>query len=146
MTLDRGVGAAVVAAGALLLVATRRLPEALMGDPAGPSLLPTFLAWALIGLGALVAARPGPALPPGRRLWQGGWRLTAVSTLLVAYAVLLEPLGYLVATGAVLLALLALYNPGRWRVNAPVAGGFTLASWYLFHKLLGVFVPKGLLG
>jgi putative tricarboxylic transport membrane protein len=143
---DRAAGAVTAAVGVALLVAALRLPEAMMGDPAGPRLLPVILAAALTALGVALAAVGGPGLPPGVRLWGGGWRLAAASLLLFVYAFLLEPAGYLVATAGVMLALLALYNPGRPLVNGAVAVGFSLASYYVFHVLLGVYVPRGLLG
>ncbi len=142
---DRGVGAVTVLLGAALLVGTLRLPEALLGDPAGPHLLPLILSWVLIGLGALLALRPSPGQPTGR-LWGGGVRLTLASALLFVYAFILTPAGYLVATTVVLLALLAVYNPGRLALNGVVAVAFALVTYGIFHTLLGVYMPKGLLG
>lgn len=142
---DRGVGVVTVLIGVAFLIGTLRLPEALLGDPAGPRMLPLILSWALIGLGALLALRPGPGRPAGR-LWGGGWRLTAASALLVLYAFILTPLGYLVATTIVLMALLVLYNPGRPVLNGIVAVAFTAVTYGIFHTLLGVYMPKGVLG
>lgn len=142
---DRGVAAVTLAIGVVLLVASLRMPEAMLGDPAGPRLLPLILSWALIGLSALLMAKPSPRLATGR-LWGGGWRLTAASALLFVYAFVLTPLGYVVATAVVLFAFLALYNPGRHLVNAIVAVAFTGVTYGIFHTALGVYLPKGLLG
>jgi putative tricarboxylic transport membrane protein len=142
----RGVGAATLALGVVYLVGALRLPEAMLGDPAGPRLLPQILAWALILLGAALVVRPGPdPLDPGP-VWGGGVRLFAAVALLFVYPAVLPPAGYLLATAAVLFALLLVYNPGRLALDAAVAVGFAVASWVVFHRLLGVYVPKGLLG
>jgi hypothetical protein len=98
--------------------------------------------------------RPRRAGPPGAAtgpIWGGGgpgdaWRLAAASTLLFVYAGILSYAGYLLATAGVLFALLLVYNPGRVRVDAIVAVAFAVASYYVFHVLLGVYVPKGPLG
>jgi hypothetical protein len=66
--------------------------------------------------------------------------------LTALYPAVLAPLGYLLATGLVLLLMLAIYHPGRWRANAAIAAAFSLGSYLLFHRLLGVYVPRGLLG
>lgn len=142
---DRWVGAVTCALGVVMLVATRRLPEAMLGNPAGPSLLPRILSCALIGLGALLALRPPPHTNLGP-IWGGGWRLAAAVGLLFAYAFVLTPLGYLLATTLVLFLLLLIYNPQRHVLNAFVAVSFSVLTYGLFHKLLGVYVPKGLVG
>lgn len=142
----RGVGAATLAFGVAYLVGALGLPEAMLGDPAGPRLLPQILAWALILLGAALLVRPGPdPLDPGP-VWGGGFRLLAAVALLFVYPAILPQAGYLIATAAALFALLVVYNPGRLALDAAVAAGFSVASWVVFHKLLGVYVPKGLLG
>ncbi len=73
-----------------------------------------------------------------------GARLVGVVAVTFLYPAVLVPLGYLVATAVVMAALLALYNPGRWLANVAVGAGFSLASYYVFHVLLGVYMPRGL--
>jgi len=152
---DRAVGAVVCALGIVMFVATRRLPAAMLGDAAGPTLLPLILSWALIGLGALLvlqsrAARSSAAAQTlgsaKHDIWGGGRRLSAVVALLAAYTAVFNALGYLVATATMLFFLLAIFNPGRRRQNATVAVSFSILSYLLFHRLLGVFVPPGLVG
>lgn len=143
--IDRGVGAVVVAIGAFLLLLTLRLPDSMLGDSSGHRFMPFALALTLIGLGLALAAKGGGGRPAGGRVWGGGWRLAAVVALTFGYAAVLTPLGYLVATAVVMVALLALYNPGCWLTNAAVGVAFSLSSYYVFHVLLGVYVPAGLL-
>ncbi len=142
---NRGVGAVTVAIGVTVLIATLRLPEAMLGDPAGPRLLPLILSWVLIVLGVLLTLRPSPGAARGP-IWGGGGRLGTASALLFVYAFLVTPLGYLAATAVVLLALLVVYNPGRLVLNGVVAVVFTAVTYGLFHTLLGVYLPKGVLG
>ena len=156
---DRVVGAVVCALGIVMLVATRRLPPAMLGDPAGPTLLPLILSWTLIGLGALLvvgagrsrtqASAPqemaGSRAPDAARTL-GSANLAAIVAILAAYTVSFTTLGYLIATALMLFFVLAIFNPGRRVQNAAVAISFSVLSYLLFHQLLGVYVPPGLLG
>ena len=143
---DRVVGAVVCALGIVMLVATRRLPPAMLGDPAGPTLLPHILSWTLIGLGALLAVRRGISRTSAAARTLGSAKLAAVVAALAAYTIAFNTLGYLVATALMLFFVLAVFNPGRRVQNATVAISFSLLSYLLFHELLGVFVPPGILG
>jgi putative tricarboxylic transport membrane protein len=146
---DRVVGAVVSTLGVVMLVATRRLPPAMLGDPTGPTLLPLILSWALIGLGALLALRSAtPNADAARTLAsaRGGAPLTAVVAILAIYTATFNMLGYLVATSLMLFFVLAIFNPGHRIQNAAVAISFSVLSYLLFHQLLGVFVPRGLVG
>ena len=82
-----------------------------------------------------------------RELWAGTrWpRVVAVVGCLVAYAILLGPLGFLLATVPLLLALLRIGDPVRWRVAVPVAAGATLTAWWVVERLLLIQLPKGTL-
>ena len=147
---DRGIGLGTLVFGGILLVATLLLPEAMLGDPMGPRLWPLILAamLLLIGTGIVVTSRPAGAQvgeqpcarPAGSRV-----RFWGVAAITILYPDALTPLGYLAATALALLATLAVYNSGRWVVNTTVAVGFSVASYLLFHTLLGVYVPPGLL-
>ena len=142
---DRAVGVVVLVLGVVVLFAASRLPRAMMGDPAGPAVMPLVVSWGLIGCGILLAvrrSRDGSAGP----VWAGGGRLAAVVALLFLYALTLTPLGYLLATTAMLFLLLLIYNPRRHALNGLVAVAFAALTYGLFHLLLGVYVPRGLLG
>ncbi len=142
---DRAVGVIVLVLGVIVLLAASRLPRAMMGDPAGPAVLPLVVSWGLIGCGMLLAVRRPRDTSVGP-VWGGGVRLAAVVALLFLYAVTLTPLGYLVATTVMLFLLLLIYNPRRHLLNGVVAIAFAALSYGLFHLLLGVYVPRGLLG
>lgn len=142
---DRIAGAIVLALGLAYLIGALSLPTAVIGDPNGPRTLPVFLAAALIVLGAsLLLARKTDTLEGP--VWGGGIGLALIVLAIVTYAFVLTPLGYPIATALLMLALLSIYNQRRWALNATVAVAFTAASYYLFHILLGVYVPAGLLG
>lgn len=149
---DRGVGLATLLFGGALLALTLQLPESMLGDPMGPRLWPAVLAvtFLLLGVALFVSGRgwrPGRAQgAPDPRALDNRLRFWGVVAITILYPALLTPLGYLVATALALLALLAIYNPGRWLTNGAVAVGFSAASYLLFHRLLGVYMPSGLLG
>lgn len=142
---DRSTGAVVLVLGVVMLAATRRLPPAMLGDPAGPTLLPLAISWTLIALGAALALRRATDAVPAP-VWAGGWRLAAVVALLALYTFVFTPLGYLAATTLVMFLLLGIYNPRRTLLNGIVAVTFSAATYLLFHRLLGVYVPVGLIG
>ncbi len=142
---DRAVGLIVLVLGVIVLLAAGRLPRAMMGDPAGPAVVPLIVSWGLIGCGMLLAVRR-PRDTSAGPVWGGGVRLAAVVALLFLYAVTLTPLGYLLATTVMLFLLLLIYNPRRHALNAVVSIAFTAVTYGLFHLLLGVYVPRGLLG
>jgi putative tricarboxylic transport membrane protein len=143
---DRGVGLATLALGVFVLVLTLQLPSAMLGDPMGPRLLPLVLGSALVLLGGALAASAGRA--PAARAAAGSrvtGRLALVVVFTALYPAILTPLGYLLATGLILFALLSVYHPGRWVANLAIAAGFSLGCYLLFHTFLGVYVPPGFL-
>ena len=73
-------------------------------------------------------------------------RLFVYLGLFTAYAVLLIPLGFIVATTAFLLALTTTYNRGAWVRNILYSVLFTVIIYFAFKEGLGVFLPAGLIG
>lgn len=73
-------------------------------------------------------------------------RLFVYLGLFTAYAVLLIPLGFIVATTAFLLALTTIYNRGAWVRNILYSVLFTVIIYFAFKEGLGVFLPAGLIG
>lgn len=146
------VGRERVAAAALLLVGlagafeARRLSIGEVSRP-GPGFFPFYLGLALavvaLALLARSLARRAPAAPPpgGERLRRG----KAAGTLLagVAYAFLLEPLGFLVTTFLLLLFLFTVIEPKRWTTALALSVLPALAMWIVFKLWLGVQLPGG---
>lgn len=80
-------------------------------------------------------------------LWaQGAWKRPLLAVLLLlGYALLFEPLGYVVSTLAFAVAWQAIVERANWKVIAIFGVTSTLFMWALFEKLLRVPLPGGIL-
>ena len=72
-------------------------------------------------------------------------RTSPVLGALIAYALVLQWLGYLVATTLLLFAMFLVFTPGRFGRAAVAAVGATSVSYLLFAVSLGNYLPKGTL-
>ena len=117
--------------------------QAMIGDPLGPAVFPVVLAIPLGLLSLYLVVRPGPEAdwPRGRALLKQVLALVAF----VAYAYLLEPLGFLVSTFLAVVALGCLLG-ARLRQAAVAGAGIAVVLFVLFDSLLGLPLPAGVLG
>lgn len=139
---DRLTGLALLAL-AVIYGVTASGYEAMIGDPLGPAVFPLVLAIPLgvFSLYLLVRPDPEPAWARGRALLRQGLALVAF----VAYAYLLEPLGFIVTTVLGVMALAWLLGARLWQGGA--AGlAIALVLFVLFNNLLSLPLPAGVLG
>ena len=76
-----------------------------------------------------------------RRLWEYhlGQALLLLG-LMVAYALCLRPLGFLISTSAFLILGSFILGERKWHVMVPVALVATLVVWYLVQQVLGIYM------
>ncbi|MCT4611087.1 MAG: tripartite tricarboxylate transporter TctB family protein [Pelagimonas sp.] len=60
--------------------------------------------------------------------------------LMVAYALCLRPLGFLISTVAFLALGSAILGERKWHVMILIAGVATLVVWYLVQQVLGIYL------
>lgn len=116
--------------------------EARIGDPLGPAVFPLVLSipLALLSLYLLLRPDPEPRWARGRPLLR---QALAVLTF-VAYAYVLEPLGFVVASILAVAVLGRLLGAALWRAAAAgVAISITL--FVLVDRLLSLPLPAGVL-
>ena len=140
----------VLLAGVWLWLVDNYIPEiASEGEP-GPRALPFLLGIILAILGIALATqkyvgrvppstsdRDAQADPPTTR--------TALVTfgLLLAYAFLLDTMGFITATAALMLAAMAgVLGMRRWVFMAVFAAAFAAGTWLVFNTLLGIPLPR----
>jgi putative tricarboxylic transport membrane protein len=138
---DRLTGLALVALAVAYGMAAGGY-QAMIGDPLGPAVFPMALAIVLGLLSLYLILRPDPEPDwPGRRAL-----LMQVLTLIafVAYAYLLEPLGFLLSTFLAVAVLGWLLGARLWQAGA--AGvAVAVVLFVTFDTLLGLPLPAGLL-
>lgn len=135
-----------IAAGVLIAVAVAYIVMALgiqasfFTDPLGPRWVPILIGVFVIGSSVALLVRP-----LSRTDWPDGptWvRLTAFLAGLVAYAYLLVPLGFIVATTLAYTLFALLFRGPPWR--SLMAGAiFAVASYLLFSTALDLYLPTG---
>ncbi len=115
------------------------LEESSAGSDPGAAGYPSLIAGVMLVLAVLLALQTDHAVEPVPR--RDLLRVGATVLVLVAYVALLEPLGYVLATIALLVATLALMGVRSIvaLVVAPV--GVALANFYLFYTAFGVPLP-----
>jgi putative tricarboxylic transport membrane protein len=139
---DRLTGLALLALAVAYGVAASGY-QAMIGDPLGPAVFPIVLAipLGLLSLYLIVRPDPEPDWPRGRALLKQLLALVAF----VAYAYVLEPLGFLVSTFLAVLVLGWLLGARLWQAGA--AGvAIAVVLFVLFDTLLGLPLPAGVLG
>lgn len=147
---DRIVFFGSVLLAVVYLYATSQIPSIEMVDPLGPKAFPAMLGISLLVVAGLLLLeiRRGPdahavkAPPQNRGYWL---MIAAVSGWMALYFAAFEKLGYLIDTTAFLLGLTAYFNRGKWTANILTALLFSEGSFFLFTKILGVTLTKGLL-
>ncbi|MEO0999179.1 MAG: tripartite tricarboxylate transporter TctB family protein [Pseudomonadota bacterium] len=126
------------------------LPPFMQRNPVWPSTFPKILAvlGILVGLVVALGLEKGPeAAEPSatdinyRRLqdYKLGQAL-ALLALMVAYALMLRPAGFLASTVVFLVAGSAVLGERRWMIMIVVAVVATGGVWYLVQEVLGIFL------
>lgn len=146
------VGFAVVLA-ALYIYAAEQFPALQISDPLGPKAFPRLLGIGLLlTAGALLvetlrAAKPERTAEGQNKAGEGRhyWLVGAIAIWTGLYLAVFEWLGYAMATGIYLLALMAYFHRGRWTGSILTSVLFSFASYWMFTKLLAVSLPRGIL-
>jgi hypothetical protein len=147
---SRLVGAAAAALGLATVALAAGLREGTATGGPGTRFLPALLGGLMVLLGGAVALGRHPAPPdragPDGVTGAGLARALATLGATGAYVLVLERLGFLLATAALLALLVAVYGERRWAVILGVAVAATGATYALFAGWLKVLLPPGLLG
>ena len=115
-------------------------------DDPGPGLFPRTLSFLLFiaALAQIVLSWRKKAEPPesGKEVAESGdfsWRVFVGTILLsVLYGFVFDKASYLVTTTCFLLAMMLLGGVRKWYVLLCVATGYSLATYYLFGRVLMV--------
>jgi putative tricarboxylic transport membrane protein len=123
--------------GAFILAQALELRMTSLGGGPGPGVLPAALGALLLGIGARLALTTWRERPEFGVLWRVG----VLALALVAYAVLLDPLGYVITTAATMVALLVTFNARRRVLLAALGVAGAVGSYALFNTALHVPLP-----
>jgi putative tricarboxylic transport membrane protein len=138
-------GGVMVVGAVLVIIDAVRLPET--SEAVGPAAvpLPVGVLLGVVGAALLVQSRAQLGTASHETTWQprAGLKLLAMIVALVAFAVLLPILGYVVSSAALFVAAAMLLGaPHFWRT---VAYGWALAAivFLVFDRLIGLTLPAG---
>ena len=123
--------------GAFILAQALQLRMTSLGGGPGPGVLPAALGALLLGIGARLALTTWRERPEFGILWRVG----VLAFALVAYAVVLDPLGYVIATAATMVVLLVTFNERRRAMLAVLGVAGAVGSYALFNTALHVPLP-----
>ena len=156
MFIDRIIVVCTVVLALLYFYGASLIPSLQIGDPLGPKAFPY-----LIGIGLLVSAawllletlqagKSGVADPPdlADRAPEDNRHLLVIAGVvawIAFYFALFEPVGFLLATPVSLLGLMVYFNRNKWVANVLTSVLFPVGIYFLFSKVLGVNLAKGLL-
>jgi len=104
-----------------------------------------LLAFSLVLLAQAICAKEAPRGP--EQIATEGWvRIGATLATMVAFALALETLGFLLSTFLLMAMLLRAIEAQPWHVVIGVAFSTALIAYFLFAILLGIPLPGGILG
>ncbi|GAB3922635.1 tripartite tricarboxylate transporter TctB family protein [Kribbella albertanoniae] len=116
-------------------------------DPAGPRFFPLLVttAWLLFSIGYLIEGLRSPktAKAEGDRAW---FEPVTLSALLVLYALLVVPLGYLIATALLFFAAARVLGSRQLIRDIVVALVLAIIVYVAFTRFLDISLPEGVLG
>lgn len=114
-----------------------------------PSYYPRIVAIILIVIGAAVmvraVTRPAAADSEEAAHPNAPRRLLGIAVILVAFAVLLPVLGFILASALALFAAIWLAGEPRWHVNAAISILVPVLLYFFFLKIARIPIPLGML-
>ena len=131
-----------------------RLPMGVMRDP-GAGFFPLLIALvtgllAILALAEAFRLKQGPTATqteaPGSTERFRWWNIAVILAALIAYALSLPTVGFLVNTFLFMLLLLKVIEPQTWTKSLLAAVITAVASELFFNVLLNAQIPKGILG
>jgi hypothetical protein len=131
-----------------------RLPMGVMRDP-GAGFFPLMIALvtgllALLALGEALRDKQEPMAAqseaPGSTARFRWWNIAVILAALIAYALTLTTVGFLVNTFLFMLLLLKVIEPQTWKKSLVASVITAVASELFFNVMLNAQIPKGILG
>lgn len=125
--------------------------------PIDSDVVPKVLGYLMLGLAAVLfferpaakdpedAAHPAPAAaPPVAPLFERPWVQVALTILgVAAYAALLRPFGFVIASALLVGGLAALYGYRAWTINGVVSIAVPLFLYLALTRGMAVNLPRG---
>lgn len=152
MTKNLTTGIFSVILGLVYLAGTYNIPLNDAGDSVGPRSFP-FLIAALVlicGVALIINDLRSKDRKPfswGFASESGVWlRIIATMVIGIIYGLVLDWLGYLIATFFFMIIVTTLINVGRHKQNLIVSVLFSIISFISFALILKLSLPRGLLG
>ena len=147
---DQVTGIIVLAFSLALMEGSRRLPPSATFGP-GAGFLPFWLGalMAVFSILLLVKACRQPVATADKALFPNHRVLIPVGATigsLAAYILVLDRLGFLLGTGLLTAFLLGVVEREKWPTAVLVAVLNAVGLYVVFHVLLGVSLPKSVLG
>jgi putative tricarboxylic transport membrane protein len=142
-----------VVLAALYIYATSRFPALDISDPLGPRAFPYMIGTGLLLSAAALLVETFRAKKPEKTAEEQKmsgerrhyWVVGAAAIWTGLYLAVFEWLGYALSTGIYLLLLMACFHRGKWTGNILTAVLYSFVSYWVFTKLLGVSLPRGIL-
>jgi len=137
---DRILGVVCLALAALLIWRATLIETGFIVDPLGPKAFPIIIGsvLGLAGLYPLFRPDPAPSWPP----LKGFLEIAVAVAVMVAYALLLPEVGFVIAT-AVAASILA-WRLGCRMVRAVIVGiSISLGIYVIFHLILNLSLARG---
>jgi len=151
---DRIIFVCILILAGVYFYATEKLPSLEIGDPLGPKAFPRLLGIGLVLTGAILlmemirGRKPAPAsvVPTRGPADRASFFIVGgVTVWTFLYFLVFEYLGYVIATSIYLLVLTSYFNKGKVTANVLTSLLFSLGSYLMFVKLLGVNLARGIL-
>jgi len=144
-TTDRTSGTVLALFALVVIWQSQSLPFGTFWQP-GPAYTPVLLAFFLLLFGALIAATGGGSERVAAVGWRE-WRHAAAILFGCAFAAFgIERLGYRLTVLLLLTFLVKGVEKKGWILTVTFALGLAFGSFYLFHTILRVPLPRGPFG
>jgi len=140
---DRILGVGALLLSAFLIAYGYDLHAPFAYEPLGPNAFPLIIA-AVIALCGLILVRKGGGQADANPLG-ANQRIALMFVTLVGYALLFQPLGFILAT-ALMTAVIGRLFGGAWRWTIPSGLILGTCFFWLFDRGMDVVLPTGILG
>ncbi len=141
-TADRIASVLFLMAGIFFIVESRKLSATAYGSEVGPDLFPLGLGiiLVLLSLRLIVETFRYPSEEKGSTRLDVK-RFTVILLAAVIYAVILEPVGYVLSTFLFLVVAIQAMERGKWISTIVLSGLFSTGVYYLYVDILKGTLP-----